>query len=149
MKNVFILTVLFVSLSIKCVHADDKPLFAPRPTKDPVASKKHAQGVGIFEMIVDKPSGKVQEVWVRSSTKDVLLNADVVNTFLLWRFKPNTQSFVRIVVGFTADKDAALYPVGHTTHATNRGLPAPFKEPIAAAKLWQWFPELYGAAGHR
>jgi len=51
------------------VDADDKPLFAPRPTKDPVASKKHAQGAGIFEMIVDKPSGKVQEVWVRSSTK--------------------------------------------------------------------------------
>ena len=149
MKNISILTVLFVSLSIKCVHADDKPLFAPRPAKDPVASKKHSQGVGIFEMIVDKPSGKVQEVWVRSSTKDVLLDADVINTFLQWRFKPNTQSFIRIVVAFTADKDAALYPVGHTIHATNRGLPVPFKEPIAAAKLWQWFSELYGAAGHR
>jgi hypothetical protein len=149
MKNTSILTVLFVSLFITFVDADDKPLFAPRPSKDPVASKKHSQGAGIFEMIVDKPSGKVQEVWVRSSTKDVLLDADVINTFLQWRFKPNTQSFVRIVVAFTADKDAALYPVGHTTHATNRGLPVSFKEPIAAAKLWQWFPELYGAAGHR
>jgi hypothetical protein len=149
MKNILILMVLFVSLSIKCVHADDKPLFAPRPAKDPVASKKHSQGVGIFEMIVDKPSGKVREVWVRSSTKDVLLDADVINTFLRWRFKPNTQSFVRIVVAFTGYKDAALYPVGHAAHATNRGLPVPFKEPIAAAKLWQWFSELYGAAGHR
>jgi hypothetical protein len=149
MKNISILTILFVSFSITFVHADDKPLFAPRPTKDPVASNKHSRGAGIFEMIVDKPSGKVQEVWVRSSTKDVLLDADVINTFLQWRFKPNTQSFVRIVVSFTADKDAALYPVGHTIHATNRGLPVPFKEPIAAAKLWQWFSELYGAAGHR
>jgi len=149
MKIISILTILFVSFSITIVHADDKPLFAPRPAKDPVASKKHSRGAGIFEMIVDKPSGKVQEVWVRSSTKDVLLDADVINTFLQWRFKPNTQSFVRIVVAFMADKDAALYPVGHTIHATNRGLPVSFKEPIASAKLWQWFSELYAAAGHR
>jgi hypothetical protein len=76
-KNTSILTVLFVSSSIKCVHADEKPLFAPRPTKDLVASKKHSQGAGIFEIIVDKPSGKVQEIWVRNSTKDVLLDAEM------------------------------------------------------------------------
>jgi len=59
MKSLLILTVLFVALSITCLHADDKPLFAPRPVKDPVASNKHSQGAGIFEIIVDKPSGKV------------------------------------------------------------------------------------------
>jgi len=149
MKNLLILTVLFASFAITCLRADDKPLFAPRPTKDSVASKKHSQGVGIFEMSVDKPSGKVNAVSVRSSTKDVLLDADVINTLLQWRFKPNTQSFVRIVVAFTADKDAGFYTVGHTIHATNRGLPVPFHEPIAPGKLWQWFSELYGAAGHR
>ncbi|SRR6266567_4004313 len=129
--------------------ADDKRLFAPRPTKDPTASKKHSQGAGIFEMDVDKPSGKVKEVFVRSSTKNVLLDADVINTLLQWRFKRNTQSSATIVVTFTADKDAAFYPVGHNTHPTNRGFPVPFTEPIAPAKLWQWFPERYGAAGHR
>ena len=61
MKNLLILTVLFVSFPIACLRADDKPLVAPRPTKDPMASKKRCQGAGIFEMIVDKPSGKVKE----------------------------------------------------------------------------------------
>jgi hypothetical protein len=149
MKNRLILTVLLVLFPITCLRADDKPLFAPRPTKDPMASKKHCQGVGIFEMIVDKPLGKVKGVFVRSSTNDVFLDADVINTFLQWRFKPNTQSSVKIVVAFTADKDDAFYPVGQTVRSTNRGIPARFDEPVAPAKLWQWFSELYGAAGHR
>jgi hypothetical protein len=147
-KNLLVLTVLF-AFPITCLRADDKPLFAPRPTKDPKANKDRARGAGIFEMIVDKPSGKVKEVFVRSSTKNVLLDADVINTFLQWRFKPNTQSFVKIVVAFTADSDTAFYPAGRTMHATNRGIPMSFKEPVAAAKLWGWFSELYGAAGHR
>jgi TonB family protein len=149
MKNLPILTVLFSSFCITGLPADEKPLFAPRPTKDSKAGEKHAQGAGIFEMIVDKPTGKVKEVFIRSSTKDVSLDADVINTFLQWRFKPNTESSVKIVVAFTADNDAAFYPVGHTIHATNRGFSVPFKEPITPAKLWQWASEMYGAAGHR
>ena len=149
MKNLLILTVLFVSSAITYLRADDKPPFAPRPTKDATASKKHCQGAGIFEMIVDKPSGKVKGVYIRSSTNDLFLDADVINTFLQWRFKPNTQSSATIVVAFTADKDAAFYPVSRKPHATNRGFPVPFTEPVAPAKLWQWFPERYGAAGHR
>jgi len=149
MKNLIIRIILFVSFGITSLRADDKPLFAPRPTKDPVASKKRSQGTGIFEIIVETSSGKVQAVWVRSSTNDVLLDADVINTFLQWRFKPNTQSFVRLVVAFTADNDAAFYPIVRTFHPTNRGLPMPFTEPVAPAKLWQWFSERYGAAGHR
>ena len=149
MKNLLILTVLFVLFPFTCLRADDKPLFAPRPTKDPMASKKHSQGAGIFQMAVDKASGKVKAVLVGSSTNDVFLDADVINTFLQWRFKPNAQSSVTIVVAFTADKDAAFYPVGHTKHVTNRGFPVPFTEPVAPEKLWQWFPERYGAAGHR
>jgi TonB family protein len=96
MKSLLILTVLFVSFPITCLRADDKPLFAPRPAKDPMASKKHCQGAGIFEMIIDKPSGKVKGVFVRSSTNDVFLDADVINTFSQWRFKPNTQSSVTL-----------------------------------------------------
>jgi hypothetical protein len=46
MKNLLILTVFFVSLPITCLRADDKPLVAPRPTEDPMASKKHCQGAG-------------------------------------------------------------------------------------------------------
>ena len=149
MKNLLILTVFFASFATTCLRADDKPLFAPRPTKDAMASKKHSQGAGIFEMVVDKPSGKVKGVYVRSSTNDLFLDADVINTFLQWRFKPNAQSSVTIVVAFTADKDAAFYPVSRKPHATNRGFPVPFTEPVAPAKLWQWFPERYGAAGHR
>ena len=148
MKNLLMLTVLF-AFPITCLLADDKPLFAPRPAKDPKASKDHAQGAGIFQIIVDKPSGKVREIFVRSSTKNVLLDADVINAFLQWRFKPNTESSVKIVVAFTADKDTAFYPVGSTIHATNRGFPISFKEPVKPEKLWQWFPELYSAAGHR
>jgi TonB family protein len=149
MKNLLILTLLFSSFAITRLRADDKPLFAPRPTKDSKASEKHVQGAGIFEMIVDKPTGKVKEVFIRSSTKDVFLDAAVINAFLLWRFKPNTESSVKIVVAFTADKDTAFYPVGHTIHATNRGFPVPFKEPVTSARLWQWASEMYGAAGHR
>jgi hypothetical protein len=149
MKNPLILTVLFASLVITDLRADDKPLFAPRPTKDPMASKKHCQGAGIFEMIVDKSSGKVKGVFIRSSTNDVFLDADVINTFLQWRFKPNTASSVKIVVAFTADKDAAFYPVVHKFHPTNRGIPVPFEEPITPSRLWQWASEVYGAAGHR
>jgi hypothetical protein len=88
-------------------------------------------------------------VFVRSSTKNVLLDADVINTFLQWRFKPNTASSLTIVVAFTADKDTAFCPTDGNIHATNRGIPISFKEPIAPGKLWQWFSELYGAAGHR
>jgi hypothetical protein len=148
-KNLLVLTVLFASFGIACLRADDKPLFAPRPTKDPMASKKHCQGAGIFELIVDKASGKVKGVFVRSSTNDVFLDTDVINTFLQWRFKPNTQSSVKIVVAFTADKDAAFYPVARTFRPTNRGIHKPFDEPVAPAYLWQWASELYGAAGHR
>jgi hypothetical protein len=145
MKNSLMLTLVFALLGINFLRADDKPLFAPRPTKEPMASKKHCQGAGIFEMIVDKPSGKVKGVFIRTSTNDIFLDADVVNTFLQWRFKPNTQSSVKIVVAFTADKDEAFYPVGRGMHPTNHGFPAPFEEPVAPAKLWQWYPELYGA----
>jgi hypothetical protein len=89
-KNLLVLTVLFASFPITCLRADEKPLSARRPTKDAMASKNHAQGAGIFEMMVDKPSGKAQGVYVRSSTKNLFLDADVINTFLQWRFKPNT-----------------------------------------------------------
>jgi hypothetical protein len=111
----------------------------------PVRSVVRAQA---YSKIVDKPSGKVKEVFVKSSTKDVLLDADVINTFLQWRFKPNTESAVKILVAFTSDKDASFYPTGDT-RPTNRGLPMGFREPVAPAKLWQWFSEYYGAAGHR
>jgi hypothetical protein len=130
MKNPLILTALFASLVITGLLADDKPLFAPRPTKDPIASKKHCQGAGIFQMAVDKPSGKVKAVLVGSSTNDVFLDAAVINTFLQWRFKLNTQSLVTIVVAFTADKDTAFYPVGSKIHPTNRGFGVPFDAPV-------------------
>jgi hypothetical protein len=107
-KNLLVLTVLFASFPITCMRADEKPLSAPRPKKDAMVSKNHAQGAGISEMMVDKPSGKVQGVYVRSSTKNLFLDADVINTFLQWRFKPNTQSPVPIVVAFTGDNDAAF-----------------------------------------
>ncbi|SRR6266496_2389877 len=149
MKNFVILTALIASSAASLLYADDRPLFAPRPVKDATASKQHCQGAGIFEMVVDKPSGKVKEVFVRSSTNNVLLDADVINTFLQWRFKPNSESSIRIPVAFTADSDGAFYPAGHTTRTTNRGIPYSFKEPITPGKLWQWFSEFYGAAGHR
>jgi hypothetical protein len=106
-----------------------------------------AQGVGIFEIIVDKHSGKVKGVYVRSSTKNLFLEADLINAFSQWHFKPNTKSPLTIVVAFTADKGAVFYPVGHTIHGTNRGLPIPFGEPVNPEKLWQWFPEVYGGGG--
>ena len=143
------LAVIVLGADITLVWADEKPLFAPRPTKDPKASKTHAQGSGIFDIAVDKASGKVTSVHVRSSTNNVMLDADVINTFLQWRFKPNAQSGVTVVVTFTADNDCAYYPLVRSLHATNRGLPVDFKEPIKTEKLWQWFPELYGAGGHR
>jgi TonB family protein len=149
MKNLLILTILFVLFGITCLRADEEPLFAPRPTKDPMASKKHCQGTGIFEMVIDKPSGKVRGVFIRSSTNDVFLDADVINAFLQWRFKPNAQSSVKILVMFTADNDTASYPVVRKLHPTNRGYPVPFKEPITPTYLWATASEMYGAAGHR
>jgi hypothetical protein len=109
----------------------------------------HAQGAGIFEMIVDKPSGKVKGVYVMSSTKNLFLEAELINAISQWHFKPNTESSVIIVVAFTADNDAVFYPVGSTIHATNQGLPIPFKERVKPEELSQWFPEVYGAAGYR
>ena len=61
MKNLLILTALFASFGVKCLRADDKPLFAPRPTKDAMASKKHCQGAGIFGMDVDKLRAKLKK----------------------------------------------------------------------------------------
>src|SRR6187200_2810293 len=94
-KNLLVLTVLFASFPITCLRADEKPLSAPRPTKDAMASKNHAQGAGIFEMMVDKPSRKAQGL-CQEQHKNLFLDADVINTFLQWRFKPNTQSSVPI-----------------------------------------------------
>src|SRR5215211_4677437 len=149
MKNLLVLTIMFASFGTGVAHGDEKPLFAPRPAKDAMASKKHSQGAGIFTMQIDKPSGKVKGVLLASSTGDVFLDCDVINTFLKWRFKPNTESFITIVVAFTADKDMAFYPVDRTVRATNRGMHVPFTEPVEPAKLWQQFSEIYGAAGHR
>jgi len=149
MKNLLGFTIMFASFGMGVARADKKPLFAPRPVKDAMASKKHSQGAGVFTMQIDKPSGKVKGVLLASSTGDVFLDCDVINTFLKWRFKPNTESFITIVVAFTADKDVAFYPVGRTIHATNRGMRVPFTEPVEPAKLWQQFSEIYGAAGHR
>ena len=95
----------------------------------------HAQGAGIFEIIVDKPSGKVKGVYVRSSTNNLFLEADLINAFSEWHFKPNTASSLIIVVAFTADNDTVFYPVGSTIHGTNRGLPIHFKEPLDAAAV--------------
>jgi len=98
-----------------------------------------AQGAGIFEIIGDKPSGKVKGVYVRSSTNNLFLEADLINAFSEWHFKPNTASSFIIVVAFTADNDTVFYPVGSTIHATNRGLPIPFKEPLdATAVIGEW-----------
>jgi len=143
------LTVIVLGADITFLRGDEKPLFAPRPRKDSKASENHAQGTGIFEMIVDKASGKVSGVYVRCSTENLFLDTDVINTFLQWRFQPNRQSAVVLVVAFTADKDDAYYPVGPRIHATNHGLPMLFKEPVKPEKLWGWFSERYGAAGHR
>ena len=110
---------------------------------------KHVQGAGIFEMIVEKPSGKVKGVYVRSCTNNLFLEAELINAFSQWHFKPTQSRPLIIVVAFTADNDAVFYPVGSTIHATNRGLPIPFREPVKPDELWQWFPELYGATGYR
>ncbi len=105
-----------------------------------MASKKHCQGAGIFELIVDKASGKVKGVFVRSSTNDGFLDADVISTFLEWRFKPNTQSSVKIVVAFTADKDAALYPVGNIVHPTNVVFLGPSMSRLSRRNYGNGFP---------
>ena len=66
----------------------------------------------------------------------LFLDTDVINTFLQWRFQPNRQSAVVLVVAFTADKDDAYYPVGPSIHATNYGFSVLFKEPVKPEKLW-------------
>src|SRR5947209_15262860 len=76
MKNVLILTVTSTSFGVTCLRGDDKPLFAPRPTKDPMASKKHCQGAGIFQMAVDRPSGKVKAVLVGRLNYEAILFFD-------------------------------------------------------------------------
>jgi hypothetical protein len=149
MKHFLIFTVFVTSLNIICLRADDKPLAAPRPTKDPEASKKHAQGSGVFVMTINKPSGKVTCVGVRSSTGNVFLDVDVINTLLQWRFKSNvtghpctsctaTESEISLPVTFTADSDAAVYPVGRAP--SHRGIPGCFSGPLTPGKLNQLFP---------
>ncbi|MEP7016242.1 MAG: hypothetical protein ABI925_12445 [Verrucomicrobiota bacterium] len=90
-------------------------------------------------MIIDKPSGKVRGVEVKNSTGNLFLDCDVINTFLQWRFKPNTEQFITIVVAFGPENDVASYPVGPPAYPGRR-LPATFTEPITPAKLNQWFP---------
>jgi len=99
-------------------------------------------------MNIDTSSGKVKQVFVRSSTNDLFLDAAAINTFLQWRFKPRTVAVLRLPVAFGADSDTAFYPIKITTHTANRGLPAPFRDPVTAAKLWQLFPEAYGGLAH-
>jgi TonB family protein len=139
MKNLPIVAMLLAFFTVTSVRADDKPLVAPRPTKDPIASKKHCQGTGVFSMIIKK-SGEVQGVMVESSTGNVFLDADVINTFLRWRFKSDTKSFITITVLFKADDDTAFYPVGNLPRPLNPKLPAVFTESITPGKLNQWFP---------
>jgi hypothetical protein len=45
-KNLLVLTVLFASFPITCLRADEKPLSAPRPTKDAMASKNQLKAQG-------------------------------------------------------------------------------------------------------
>src|SRR2546423_11894216 len=116
-RVLLLISLALIGADITFVRADEKPVFAPRPRKDSKASESHAQGAGIFEMIVDKSSGKVSGVYVRCSTGNLFLDTDVINTFVQWRFQANRQSTVLLVVAFTADKDEAYYPVGPKIHA--------------------------------
>jgi hypothetical protein len=149
MKNPLIPTVLLASLVITGLPADDKPLLLRDRQRIQSLARSIVRARGYSKWLSTSLRGKVKAVLVGSSTNDVFLDAAVINTFLQWRFKLNTQSLVTIVVAFTADKDTAFYPVGSKIHPTNRGFPVPFDAPVTPAKLWQWFPERYGAAGHR
>jgi len=50
---------------------------------------------------------------------------------------------IAIVVAFTAENDAAFYPVGRTIHPTNPGLPGAFDKPLTPAKLFSYYPMVY------
>ena len=142
MKHFLIVTVLFISFPMICLRADDKPLASPRPTKDPVASKKHLHGSGLFFVGIDKPSGKVKLVQICRSTGNVFLDVDVINTLLQWRFKPNVESVIRIPITFTPDNDVASFPVGGTW-GSRPCVNISFSEPVTPSRLHQLFPTLY------
>ena len=131
---------LFASFGATSASADDKPLFSPRPTKDPEASKRHCEGTGVFSMLIKK-NGEVQGVMIQASTGNVFLDADVINTFLRWRFNQDAKSFITIAVSFKADVDTAFYPVGKLPRwSSNPRLPAVFTQSITPGKLHQQLP---------
>jgi outer membrane biosynthesis protein TonB len=123
------------------LRAGDKPLAAPRPIKDAVASQKHLAGTGVFTITVDRVSGKVKSVGVGISTTNVFLDTDVVNTLLQWKFGPGFtggkdigagESLIILPVAFTADSDTAFYPQYSSNRALN--LRRIFTAPITPAK---------------
>jgi hypothetical protein len=126
------------------LRAGDKPLSAPRPTKDAVASQKHFAGTGVFLIIVDRVTGKLKSVGVGISTGNVFLDTDAVNTLLHWRFGPGFtggkdigagESQIILPVAFTAESDTGLYPPYSSNRALN--LRRFFTEPITPAKYHQ------------
>ena len=119
------------------LRADDKPLVAPRPSKDADAIARGAQGAGVFVLTIDKPSGRVKCVTVERSTRNVLLDADTINTLLQWRFQPNKESSVTIPIMFTRNSPTANYPVGDVPFKYGRRLPGCFTAPITRGVLWQ------------
>ena len=74
--------------------------FMPPPPYPKAARYARQKGKGWFELIIDFPTGRVEQVKVLKSTGSKLLDDSTVATFLQWRAKPRVLHHAVLPVEF-------------------------------------------------
>ncbi|HEX4638790.1 MAG TPA: energy transducer TonB [Chthoniobacterales bacterium] len=82
---------------------------SPEPVYPEVVKRTGMQGLGVFQLAINRHDGTVTEVKVLKSTGHKQLDAIYVMNFFQWRFQPGTVSWVRIPRGIRVLGRANIY----------------------------------------
>jgi TonB family protein len=75
-------------------------IFAPKPDYPIEARRRHITGSGVCMVTID-PNGNVIDATMARSIGNPILDNAAVSAFRRWRFKPGTNSKIKIPIDFT------------------------------------------------
>jgi TonB family protein len=75
-------------------------VFAPKPEYPEAARKQHLMGKGIFLLNLNAQTGQVKSIKIEKGTGSRILDAACLKALINWRFKPTSNTKVRVPVMF-------------------------------------------------
>jgi outer membrane biosynthesis protein TonB len=88
-------------------------IYSPNVVYPEVVKRQGIEGLGVFQLAIDRRDGTVTEVKVFKSTGRQKLDAIYVMNFFQWRFRPGTISSLTIPRGVHVTGRANIYHEYH------------------------------------